>query len=74
MPEKSKTSKLWYLVPIFFGIIGGLIGYLIVKDDDKKMAKKLLIVGLIMSVFWILVNVFMSMIYVMAVGSLSRIM
>jgi hypothetical protein len=43
----EKPSKWWYLVPIFFGIIGGLVMYLALKDEDKKMAKKGLILGII---------------------------
>jgi hypothetical protein len=72
MPE-AKTSKLWYLVPILFGLIGGLVCYLILKDKDKKMAKNLLIVGLVISVLLIAVNAFFAAVYLMAVGSLSGI-
>ena len=46
----KKPSKAWYLVPIFFGIIGGLVMYLVLKDQDGKMAKKGLIVGIILTV------------------------
>ena len=44
---KKKPSKLWYLLPIFLGIIGGIIGYLVIKDRDKKMAKNLLILSVV---------------------------
>jgi len=38
-PSKLRTTKggptkLWYLVPLFFGIFGGIIGYVAVKDED----------------------------------------
>ena len=46
---KPKPSSLWYLVPFFFGIIGGLIGYVGTKDEDKDMATNLLILGIIIS-------------------------
>lgn len=37
-------SKLWYLL-IFLGIIGGIIGYILLKDKDKSMAKNILVIG-----------------------------
>jgi hypothetical protein len=41
----NKPSKLWYLLPILLGIIGGIVGYIAIKDKDRKMAKNLLIIG-----------------------------
>ena len=38
-------SGMWYLAPIFLGILGGIVMYLVIKDDDPKMAKKGLIVA-----------------------------
>ena len=42
-------SKWWYLVPIFFSIIGGLIAYFILRKDDPKLAMNCFIIGLIIS-------------------------
>jgi len=55
-PSESPTT-LWYLVPFFFGIIGGIVGYVATKDDDEDMANGLLLFGIIWSViltiiFW----------------------
>ena len=42
----AKSTRLWYLVPILFGIIGGLIGYVALKNDEPKKAKTLLYIGI----------------------------
>ncbi len=47
--EVKKHTGAWYLVPLVLGIIGGIIGYIVIKDDDKKMATNLLIIGIIMT-------------------------
>ncbi len=52
-PHVKKPSGLWYLVPFFFGIIGGLIGYVALKNEDKDMAETLLVFG----IFMFLVNI-----------------
>ncbi|NIO44850.1 MAG: hypothetical protein GTN36_04855 [Candidatus Aenigmarchaeota archaeon] len=55
--KTQKPSKLLYLLPIFLGIIGGVIGYVVAKDKDKKMATNLLIVGIIISVISVILIV-----------------
>ena len=40
-------SGVWYLAPIFLGILGDIVMYLVIKDDDPKMIKKRLIANLI---------------------------
>jgi hypothetical protein len=42
----EKPSNVWYLLPILLGIIGGIIGYIVIKVKDKKMARNILYVGL----------------------------
>ena len=62
MPESESPiynvgpSNLWYLVPFFFGIIGGLIAYVGTKDEDRDMATNLLVFGL----FWSLILAFIT--------------
>jgi RNA polymerase subunit RPABC4/transcription elongation factor Spt4 len=50
--EAYETPSLaWYLVPLLFGLIGGLIGYVGTKDRDNDMATNLLVFGIIWSLF-----------------------
>jgi hypothetical protein len=46
LPTNETNTKLWYLAPIFLGILGGLIMYLVLKDTNPKMAKKGLVVSI----------------------------
>ncbi len=39
-------SAWWFLLPLFLGIIGGIIAYAIVRKDDPDMAKYLIYVGI----------------------------
>ncbi len=45
----AKPSILWWLLPIVFLGLGGIIAYFLLKDRDKKFAKKLLIAGLVLT-------------------------
>ena len=47
-PSAQKHTELWYLVPLLFNIVGGVVGYLAIKRDDKPMANRLLIIGIVM--------------------------
>jgi len=49
----TKPSSLWYLVPFFFGFIGGLLGYIAVKDEDRDMAASLIFFGIFMTLVYI---------------------
>ena len=44
----KKRSNWWYLLPIFFNIIGGTIGYFALRYDDKKLAQNCLKLGVIL--------------------------
>lgn len=44
-----KRSGLWFFLPIFFNVIGGVIAYFIIKDDDPRKAKNCLLLGIILT-------------------------
>ncbi len=42
-------SGWWYLLPIFFNIVGGVIAYFVLRDDDPRKAKNCLWLGIILT-------------------------
>jgi len=54
--QGGKPSAAWYLLPIFFSIIGGIIAWACIRDRDPRMAKNNLILGIILTVLPIIVT------------------
>ena len=48
-PEKRR-SNAWFLLPIFFSWIGGIIAYFVLKQDDPVKAKNCLYLGIALTV------------------------
>jgi 2-hydroxy-6-oxonona-2,4-dienedioate hydrolase len=44
-----KRSRLWYLLPIFLGVIGGVAAYFYLRASDPTLAKSSLWLGIILS-------------------------
>jgi len=55
-PEKSR-SNWWYLLPIFLGMIGGIIAYFAIRKDDLPKAKKCIYLSLILFAVGIFLDV-----------------
>src|SRR5215216_2542343 len=45
-----RPSGAWYLLPIFFGIFGGIFMFWALKDEDRGRAKGGLLLGIILSI------------------------
>ena len=56
-PEKSR-SNAWFLLPIFFGVIGGIIAFFILRQDDPRKAKNCLYLGIVFMIIGIILNIF----------------
>ena len=56
-PEKRR-SNFWFLLPIFLGLIGGIIAYFVLRQDDAKKAKNCLYLGIILAVIGLIINIF----------------
>lgn len=46
---RAPGNKLWYAIPILFGVIGGFIAWFILRKSDDVMAKNCLLVGALSS-------------------------
>jgi hypothetical protein len=51
-----ERSAWWYLAPLLLGLIGGIIAYLIIKNDDPQKAKNCLIIGVILTVIGLIIS------------------
>jgi len=49
----SNPSVAWYFVPIFLTLLGSIIGYFALKDRDRRMARNVAVVGVVMPFVWI---------------------
>ena len=58
-PEKPR-SNAWFLLPILFGVIGGIVAFFILRHDDPRKAKNCLYLGLAFMVIGIIFNIFIA--------------
>ena len=54
--QGRKPSAAWYLLPLAFYFIGGIIAWACLKDRDPRMAKKNLILGIIVTILPVIVG------------------
>jgi uncharacterized membrane protein len=47
--DSGKVSALWWFFPIFFGVLGGALSYVAARDQNFKTARRMLILGIIMT-------------------------
>lgn len=52
-----RRSSLWFLLPIVFNVLGGLVAYFVIRDDDPKRARSCLLLGIILAAIPILLFV-----------------
>ena len=55
--SETSRSSMWYLLPILIGMIGGIIGYLIIRKDDPRKAKNCIYIGIVMMIIGIIFNI-----------------
>jgi prolipoprotein diacylglyceryltransferase len=53
--QKDRGSITWYLLPIFFGFLGGMAMFFVLKDEDRQLAKNGVKLGAILTIVWVFV-------------------
>ena len=54
-PNKTgKVSNAWFLVPLVFSVVGGIVGYIMVRKRDKNKANLILGIGCIVFIIEVL--------------------
>ena len=64
--EIKRRSGAWYLLPIFLSIIGGVIAYFVIKEDDPKKAKNCLYLGIALTAIPIAITIIMAVVGIAA--------
>ncbi|MBI2655736.1 hypothetical protein HYX06_04930 [Candidatus Woesearchaeota archaeon] len=54
----EKTSMLWYSLPILFGLIGGIIGYFLLRKQDRNTAKTLIWIGVVVTLIVTIIKIY----------------
>ena len=52
MSATQKASNWWYLLPIIFGILGGLYAWFRIRKTDPRKARMIIIFGLSWTLAW----------------------
>jgi cytochrome bd-type quinol oxidase subunit 1 len=58
-PNKTR-SNAWFLLPIFFGMIGGIIAFFILRQDDPQKARNCLYLGIVFMLIGIILNIIIA--------------
>lgn len=57
MTTAKVRSNWWYLLPIFFSLVGGVIAYFAIKNDDPKKARNCLVIGIILTAIGVVLTI-----------------
>ena len=58
----GSTSGAWWLLPIFFTWLGGLIAWAVVRDKDPGKARSMLILGIVLAVLSVILTIILVMV------------
>ena len=53
----KRRSSFWFLLPIVFNVIGGVIAFFVIKEDDPRKARNCLYLGIMLAAIPVLLIV-----------------
>ena len=59
--DTQRRSRAWYLLPIFLGVVGGVIAYFVLRQDDSSLAKNCLYLGIALTVIHIVFTLILDL-------------
>jgi len=57
----QRRSRAWYLLPIFLGVVGGVIAYFVLRQDDTHLAKNCLYLGIALTAIHIALTLILDL-------------
>lgn len=60
MQYTRPRSNWWFLLPILLGLIGGIIAYFVLRNDDPGKAKNCLYLGVALAIVGIAMSFFLG--------------
>ena len=58
--SERPRSNAWFLLPIFLGLIGGVIAFFILRNDDPRKARNCLYLGIVLMGIGIMLNIILA--------------
>lgn len=56
-------SNFWYILPIFGGVVGGIISWFAIRHDDPRKAKNNLLLGIVLTAIPIILTIIPIMMF-----------
>ncbi|HJW20212.1 MAG TPA: hypothetical protein VJ571_06625 [Candidatus Nitrosotalea sp.] len=55
--QVKRRSSFWFLLPIVFNVVGGIIAFFVIREDDPRKARNCLYLGIILCIIPVLLVV-----------------
>lgn len=74
MSTEEKPTKLLYLAPVFMGLLGGVLMYIAVKNQNQEMANNGMFWGVISFMAQVVILIMIWGLYIESLSGLSTML